>query len=281
MSQMIRVSGNVGRSQYFSISNVEISSLNEGFQMDDRVVVITGGGQGIGRVFAHAFAKAGATSVIAELNADAGEAVAKEIRSAGGQAFSVVTDIGEEESTLALSAAVLKRCGRIDVLINNAGIFSTIKMRPFTEISLEEWNQVLHVNITGVFLATRAVVPAMKAQNFGRVINISSAAVSMGRPGYLHYIASKSALLGMSRSMAHELGAEGITVNSILPGATETEIERATVTPEQKQAMLAMRCVARAETPEDLVGTALFLASPSSAFLTGQSLTVDGGLTHL
>jgi 3-oxoacyl-[acyl-carrier protein] reductase len=251
------------------------------FDLQDRVVVITGAGQGIGRVFAHSFAEAGAVPVIAELNGDAGEAVAEAIRSDGGQALAVATDIGQAESTEALAATVEERFGRIDVLINNAGIFSTITMRPFTEIPLEEWNQVMHVNVTGVFLMTRAVVPAMKRRQFGRIINISSAAVTMGRPGYLHYIASKSALLGMSRSLARELGGDGITVNAILPGATETEIERATVSPEQKQAMLAMRCVPRAETPEDLVGTALFLATPDSAFLTGQSLTVDGGLTHL
>jgi 3-oxoacyl-[acyl-carrier protein] reductase len=121
----------------------------------------------------------------------------------------------------------------------------------------------------------------MRAQRFGRIVNIASAAVTMGRPGYLHYIASKAALIGMSRSLARELGADGITVNAILPGATETGIARATVTPAQKQAMIAMRCVPREETPEDLIGTALFLASDASAFVTGQSITVDGGLTHL
>ncbi len=251
------------------------------FDLTDRVVIITGAGQGIGRVFAHAFADAGAIPIIAELNAKRGESVAEAIRGTGAQALAVATDIGDENSTQALAAHVTERYGRIDVLINNAGIFSTITMRPFTEIPLEEWNQVMHVNVTGVFLMTRAVTSSMKRQGFGRIINISSAAVSMGRPGYLHYIASKSALLGMSRSLAHELGGDGITVNSILPGATETEIERATVSPEQRKAMLAMRCVSRAETPEDLVGTALFLASPDSEFLTGQSLTVDGGLTHL
>lgn len=251
------------------------------FDLTDRVVIITGAGQGIGREFAHAYAEAGAIPVIAELNADRGEAVAESIRETGAQAFAMATDIGDEESTQALAAQVVDRYGRIDVLINNAGIFSTITMRPFTEIPLEEWNQVMHVNVTGVFLMTRAVTPNMKRRGFGRILNISSAAVSMGRPGYLHYIASKSALLGMSRSLARELGGDGITVNSILPGATETEIERATVSPQQRATMLAMRCVSRAETPEDLVGTALFLASPASEFLTGQSLTVDGGLTHL
>lgn len=255
--------------------------MSNRFQLSNRVVVITGAGQGIGRVFAQGFAECGAKVVIAELNAEAGEATAQAIRDAGGTAIAITTNVADEVSTLALAKSTLDEFGRIDVLINNAGIFSTIQMRPFTDIPIDEWNKVLHVNITGVFLTTRAVVPAMKGQKFGRVINISSAAVNMGRPGYLHYIASKSAVIGMSRSMARELGADGITVNSILPGATETEIERATVTPQQKQAMLAMRCVSREETPDDLLGTALFLASDESAFLTGQSLTIDGGLTHL
>ena len=255
--------------------------MSNHFDLTDRVVVITGAGQGIGRVFANGFAECGAQVVVAELNAEAGESVAQSIRDAGGTATAITTDVADEASTLALAERTVDEFGRIDVLINNAGIFSTIQMRPFTDIPVDEWNKILHVNITGVFLATRAVVPAMKKQQFGRVINISSAAVNMGRPGYLHYIASKSAVIGMSRSMARELGADGITVNSILPGATDTEVERATVTPQQKQAMLAMRCVSREETPDDLLGTALFLASEDSAFLTGQSLTVDGGLTHL
>ncbi len=255
--------------------------MSAGFELNDHVVVITGAGQGIGRAYAHAFADAGAIPVIADVNAAAGEKVAGEIRANGQRADAVAVDISHADSVASLISAVTSKHGRIDTLINNASIFSTIVMRPFTEIPLDEWERVLRVNITGTFLMSRAVVPAMKARGRGRIINVSSAAVTMGRPNYLHYTTSKAGVIGMTRSMARELGAAGITVNAILPGATDTEIERATVTPQQKAAMIAMRAVPREETPQDLVGMALFLASDASAFVTGQSLTIDGGLTFL
>jgi 3-oxoacyl-[acyl-carrier protein] reductase len=245
-----------------------------------RVVIITGAGQGIGKVFAKEFARCGAIPVIAERNAANGEKVAAEIAAEGGKALAVTTDVTREDSIAAMVAETDKRFGRIDVLINNAGLFSTLEMRPFDRIPLEEWEQVLKVNVTGPFLCSRAVLPAMRRAKWGRIIHMASTAVTMGRPNYLHYIASKSALAGMAGSMARELGPDGITVNAILPGATFTEIERKTVSPEQKVRIVAQQCIPRPETPDDLVGTALFLASDSAAFLTGQSLTVDGGCTH-
>ena len=248
--------------------------------LKERVVVITGAGQGIGRVFAKAFAKAGARAVVAEINEDKAASVAAEIMQAGGEALAVTTDVSDPASINEMAEVVGDRYGRIDVLINNAAIFSTLEMRPFEEIPLEEWERVLRVNLTGPMLCARAVLPAMRKAQWGRIINMASGAVSLGRPGYLHYIATKSALIGMSRSMARELGPDGITVNAILPGATFTEIERKTVTPEQKQRIIAMQCVPRAETPEDLVGAALFLASEASAFVTGQIINADGGATH-
>jgi NAD(P)-dependent dehydrogenase (short-subunit alcohol dehydrogenase family) len=246
----------------------------------DRVVIITGAGQGIGRVFARAFAMAGASVVIAERNETTAAAVAGEILKDGGQALAVTTDIANPASVAEMAELVEDEYGRIDVLINNAGIFSTLLMRPFEQIPLDEWDQVLRVNITGQMLCARAVLPAMRRAKWGRIINISSGAVALGRPGYLHYIASKSALIGMSASMARELGPDGITVNAILPGATFTEIERKTVTPQQKERIIAMQCIPRAETPEDLVGTAMFLASEGSAFVAGQVINADGGATH-
>lgn len=247
--------------------------------LNDRVVIITGAGQGIGRVFAKSFAKAGARVVIAELNEERAGKVAAEILEAGGQALAVTTDVTDPNSINEMVEIVQDEWARIDVLINNAGIFSTLEMRPFDQIPLEEWERVLRVNLTGPFLCARAVLPAMRKQKWGRIINIASGAVRLGRPNYLHYIATKAALSGMSLSMARELGPDGITVNAILPGATFTEIERKTVTPEQKERIIAMQCIPRAETPDDLVGAALFLASDASGFVTGQSINLDGGVT--
>ncbi|MCK9907928.1 3-oxoacyl-ACP reductase FabG [Microbacteriaceae bacterium K1510] len=253
--------------------NIVFPSLKE------RVVIITGAGQGIGRAFAKAFAMAGARVVIAELNENKAAAVSEEIMKAGGEAFAVTTDVADEASVKEMVEVVEDEYNRVDVLINNAGIFSTLEMRPFDQIPLEEWEQVLRVNLTGPFLCARAVLPAMRRAKWGRIINIASGAVRLGRPNYLHYIASKAALGGMSLSMARELGADGITVNAILPGATFTEIERKTVSPEQKERIVAMQCIPRPEAPEDLVGAALFLASDASAFVTGQTINLDGGVT--
>jgi len=245
-----------------------------------RAAIITGAGQGLGRAFAKAFAAAGAVPIIAEQNGERAEAVAAEIARAGGQAQAIQTDVADPVSLQRMISAVEDAYGRVDILINNAAIFSTLEMMPFEQIPLDVWERVLRVNVTGPFLCARAVLPLMRRARWGRIINMASGAVTLGRPNYLHYITSKAALEGMTRSMARELGPDGITVNAILPGATFTEIERKTVTPEQKQKIIGLQCIPRAEGPEDLVGTVLFLASDASAFLTGQSITVDGGATH-
>lgn len=247
----------------------------------NRVVVVTGAGQGLGRTFAKALSQAGAIPVIAERNAERGRAVAEEIRQAGGRALAVETDVADPTSVDAMAKKTVLELGRIDVLINNAGIFSTLAMRPFEDIPLEEWDAVLRVNVTGAMLCCRAVLPQMRQAGWGRIINMSSGSILLGRPNYLHYTTSKAALIGMIRSMARELGKDGITVNAILPGAVETEIPRQTVTPEQRARITALQCVPRAQVPSDLVGIVLFLASDGSGFMTGQSLNLDGGATHL
>jgi NAD(P)-dependent dehydrogenase (short-subunit alcohol dehydrogenase family) len=176
---------------------------------------------------------------------------------------------------------VLDRFGRIDVLINNAAIFAALQKRPFDEITLEEWNKVLHVNVTGTFLSICAVLPTMKKAGWGRIITVSSNSVRKGVTNYLHYVASKSAIIGMTNSLARELGPHGITVNCIRPGAVATEVERAVnTTPERRAAQMNEQCLPRGMVPPDLVGLAMFLSSPASGFITGQTIACDGGMTH-
>jgi 3-oxoacyl-[acyl-carrier protein] reductase len=259
-------------------STIDFASLTG---VRDRVVITTGAGQGIGRVFAHAFASYGAIAVVADLNLEKAEAVAQAIQAQGGRALALKVDVGSDESLQSMAKTVMERYGRIDVLINNAAIFSTLAMRPFWDIPLDEWNQVMHVNITGVMLACRAVIPYMREAQWGRIINMSSASILLGRPNYVHYTTSKAALIGMTRSMARELGKDNITVNAVMPGAVQTEIARATVTPQQREAITAAQCVPRAEVPQDLVGALLFIASDGSRFMTGQTMNLDGGAGYI
>jgi NAD(P)-dependent dehydrogenase (short-subunit alcohol dehydrogenase family) len=250
------------------------------FSVADRVVIVTGAGQGIGREYARQFAAAGAIPVIADINREAAARVAGEIEATGGTALAIPTDLGDADSVQALADTVLERYGRIDVLVNNAAIFSTLKMRLFDEIPLEEWDRVIRVNLTGCYLAARAVVGTMREAGWGRIINVSSGSVFLGSPHYLHYVSSKSGLIGMTRAMARELGAHGITVNCVQPGGTFTEIPRETVTEEGKKRLLEMQAIHREEIPMDLVGLVIFLSSPAAEFITGQTIAVDGGLTN-
>lgn len=246
-----------------------------------RVVVITGAGQGIGRAYAHHFAENGAIPVIAEIDGENGERVAGEIASAGGQALAVQTDVTAPDSVAAMVDAALSAYGQLDVLINNAAIFVTLPRRPFEDIPLDEWRQVMDVNITGCFICARAVLPAMREAGWGRIINISSSTVPQGITGFLHYVTSKSALIGMSRAMAREVGIDGITVNSVLPGMIETEMENIGRTDEGRQYVIKNQALQRQQTPEDMLGTLLYLASPASGFMTGQSICVDGGAAFI
>lgn len=265
-----------------AIQTVPSDLLTRGrdFDVAGRVVLITGGGQGIGREYARQFGAAGAIPVIADVNPESGANVAEEIRSAGGRALAVTTDVSDVDSVNELVRSALAEFGRVDALINNAAIFSSLTMRPFDDIPLDEWRAVLDVNITGTFLCARAVAPVMREAGWGRIINIASGAVPLGVPQYLHYVASKAAVAGLTNSLARELGPAGITVNAVQPGGTFTEVPRATVTDAGKARLIANQCIPREEIPADLAGIVLFLVSNASEFITGQTLVVDGGLTH-
>lgn len=248
--------------------------------LQDRIVVVTGAGQGIGRAYAHAVAADGGTAVIAEINEERAAAVADEITAEGGSAVALALDVSSEESCRQFADEVGSQFGRVDGLVNNAAIFSTIQMKPFAEITVREWDTLMSVNLRGPWLLTMALAPLLRAGHDASVVNISSDAVWLGRPGYLHYIASKGGVAGMTFALAHELGVDGIRVNTVSPGPTYTEVDRETVSPEQHTAMLARQSLARDAHPDDMVGPVVFLLSEASKFVTGQTLHVNGGMVH-
>jgi 3-oxoacyl-[acyl-carrier protein] reductase len=251
------------------------------FDVVGRVILITGAGQGIGRELARQFAAAGATAVVADLNLENAQSVRQEIVSQGGKASAHRVDISDPQSVQSLVDAVASEHGRIDVLINNAAMFASLEKRPFEAIPLDEWDRVIRVNITGPFLCARAVAPLMRKMGWGRIINISSDAVPKGVKNYLHYVTSKSAIIGMTNAMARELGPDGINVNCIRPGPVATEVERAVnPTLDLRRLQLSQQCLQRGMVHTDLVGLMIFLATPAASFITGQTLAVDGGYTH-
>lgn len=240
-------------------------------------VIVTGAAQGLGRAFARRLAEDGYAVCLSDIAGDHVAAAADELKQDGHAALGLAVDVTDEASVDRMVATVVDRFGSIDGLVNNASIFSTLQMRPFFDIPLAEWRKVVDVNLTGVFICSKAAAAPMRTQGHGRIINISSAVVPMGRQNYLHYVGSKAGVVGMTRAMARELGEWNITVNAILPGATDTGIERATVTQQQRDALIAMRSIKRTQVPDDLCGVASFLMSKDSAFMSGQSLIVDGG----
>lgn len=248
--------------------------------LEGRVVVVTGAGQGLGRAYAHRIAADGATVILADINEEKGKEVTAEIHESGGQARFDRLDVGDPASCAALAAAVGAEFGAVHGLVNNAAIFSTIQMRPFWQIPVAEWDRLMAVNLRGPWLLTTALLPALRAAGGASIVNVASDAVWLGRPGYLHYVASKAGVAGMTHSMAHELGGDGIRVNSISPGPTYTEVPRGTVSPAQKEAMRAAQALHRDAGPEDMVGVVAFLLSDDARFVTGQTLHVSGGLLH-
>ena len=238
-----------------------------------KVAIVTGGARHIGAAYARKLAAEGAAVVIADILD--GEPVAEEIRSKSGQALALKVDVSKEEDTRRMAAESVKTFGRIDVLVNNAAIFINIQRHPFYEITAEEWDRVSAVNIKGPFLCAKSIFPQMKEQKSGKVINISSSTAYWGTPNFLHYVTSKAALIGLTRSLAREVGEFGICVNAIAPGLVEHEGQNAPKALTELQ--LKERSIKRLQTPEDLLGTLVFLASSDSDFMTGQTIVVDGG----
>jgi len=252
-------------------------AVNERFDLAGRSVVITGGGKGIGKVYAEEFAKAGARVAAADIDAAAATAVAEALCGAGFDAMALGVDIASETATAAMMQAVLDRYGRIDVLINNASLMSVLPRRSWLEIPVDEWDQVMAVNLRGMFLCCRAAFPAMKAQQRGKIVNISSSRVWEGAPNRLHYTTSKAGVIGFTRALAREVGEFGITVNAITPGMTQSETQVATSSGNYLASRIAGRAIERVQVPADLVGAVMFLSSSASDFMTGQTINVDGG----
>jgi NAD(P)-dependent dehydrogenase (short-subunit alcohol dehydrogenase family) len=249
-------------------------------RLDGRTVVVTGGGQGLGRAYAHRSAADGATVVIADINSEGGEQVAAEIVADGGSAAFRRLDVADPASCADFAKFVESEHGTLHGLVNNAAIFSTIAMKPFWEIPVEEWDRLMAVNLRGPFLLTSALLPSLRVSGNASVVNVASDAVWLGRKGYLHYVASKGGVSGMTMSMSHELGDDGIRVNAISPGPTYTEVPRGTVSDAQKQAMRDAQALHRDAGPDDMVGVVSFLLSDDSRFVTGQTISVSGGLVH-
>jgi 3-oxoacyl-[acyl-carrier protein] reductase len=241
--------------------------------------IVTGAARGIGRAIAMRLARDGFRIVIADLNLSPAEGVRDEIIAAGGEAIAVRTDVSDETSCTACVAKVRESYGRIDVLINDAAVFADLVRRPLWEIEVAEWDRVFDVNVRGMWLMMKAVFPAMRDQSSGSIVNLSSNTFLSGVPGFAHYVASKGAVVGLTRTAARELGEMNIRVNCIMPGLTRTEVERAVDEPGRYDQLLRSQSIKRVSVPDDIVGTVAFLASDDSSFMSGQALAIDGGNT--
>jgi NAD(P)-dependent dehydrogenase (short-subunit alcohol dehydrogenase family) len=241
--------------------------------VEGRVAVVTGAAQGIGNAIAKGLAAEGARIVVADLNR--AEVAAAEFDGGVG----ITVDVADEAQVEQMTKEVIDRCGRIDILVNNAGLYASLAMRPFTEIPVDEWRQVMDVNVLSMFLTTRAVVPHMREQGGGRVVNISSGTPFRGVPFLLHYVTSKGAIVALTRALAKELGRDDVLVNCVAPGFTMSDGVRQH--PEVIEALrdvsVSARTLQRDQEPEDVVGAVVFLCGPGASFVTGQTIVIDGG----
>jgi NAD(P)-dependent dehydrogenase (short-subunit alcohol dehydrogenase family) len=249
-------------------------------KLKDKTAIVTGAGRGIGKAMAARLAADGASVVIADVAQY--DVAAAELARSGARTLGLRVDVSSESDTASMAEETVKAFGRIDVLVNCAAMFATVKLGPFEEIPVAEWKRLLEVNVLGVALCCRAVTPQMRMQRSGRIINLASGAPLKGVPYFLHYIASKGAVIAMTRGLARELGKDGITVNAIAPGLTVSDGTAGRPEHLRNQAdTIRSRAIQREERPEDLVGAVSFLATADSAFMTGQTLVVDGGSAML
>jgi NAD(P)-dependent dehydrogenase (short-subunit alcohol dehydrogenase family) len=232
--------------------------------LDGKVAIVTGGAQGIGAAIAAGLEAEGATVVVADLNPPEG---------------GIRADVASEDDVSRMVEETLARHGRIDVLVNNAGLYASLEMRAFTEIPLEEWNRVMEVNVASMFLTSRAVVPVMREQGCGKIVNISSGTPFRGVPFLLHYVTSKGAIVALTRALAKELGKDSIHVNCVAPGFTMSEgvTSHPEVVEKLRDVSIAARTIQRDQVPEDVVGAVVFLCTPAADFITGQTMVIDGG----
>jgi len=239
----------------------------------DRVVIITGAAGGVGTVLVDRFIRNGDQVIAVDATSDGLERLRAQYRS-DARITTVVGDVSREADGQRLAEVTASAAGRADVLINCAGFFPIV---PFEQMTPSQWNRVIEINLTGTFLVTRAILPLMSGRGWGRIINFGSASTFDGTPGQAHYVAAKAGVIGFSRSLAREVGGQGITVNVITPGLTVTQAVRDHFPPAVLESQRARRAIQRDETPEDLVGPVFFLASPDSDFMSGQTINVDGG----
>jgi len=244
--------------------------------LDGRVAVVTGAGGGLGRAFALGFAAAGARVVAADVDLSAARATAEAL---GAQAAAVGVDVADEHSTRAMAASALESFGRIDVLVNNAAVYAGLERAPFDEIAVADWDRVMAVNLRGPWLCARACADALRAGG-GAIVNVASATVLSGSPLWAHYVASKGGVIALTRVLARELGDHDVRVNALAPGFTLTDASLELIDDAETYGV-ARGSIKRALQPDDIVGTAVFLASDAAAMITGQTFVVDGGRQFL
>jgi 3-oxoacyl-[acyl-carrier protein] reductase len=245
------------------------------FRLDGRVAVVTGAGGGLGEGESLALAAAGAAVACVERDEEKLAAIVERVRAAGGRVVGVATDVSDRSSVEAMAERIVRELGGIDILVNNAAIYP---LRPWTEITEEEWDSVLAINLKGFFLCARACRDSMASRGNGRIVNFSSITYMIGFKNLLDYVTSKGGVVGFTRALAKEVGTDGITVNAIAPGAFPTDAEKIHPNPEQYTAwILEQQSLKRRGRPEDIGNAVVFLASDAASFITGQTLVVDGG----